>query len=135
MALANAKLGAVHGFAGPLGGMFEAPHGALCARLLPYVMRANLAALRARKPESVALARYAEVARLITGRSAARAEDGIQRIEALCQELEIPPLREYGLKPEDFPVLVEKARASSSMQGNPIALSVDELGAVLESAR
>ena len=37
IALANAKLGAVHGFAGPIGGMFPAPHGAICARLLPVV--------------------------------------------------------------------------------------------------
>ena len=67
LALANAGLGAVHGFAGPIGGMFPAPHGAVCAALLPHVMEANLRALRLRQPDSPALARYEAVARLLTG--------------------------------------------------------------------
>ncbi len=45
LALANAKLGAMHGFAGPIGGMFDAPHEAVCARLLPLIMEANVRAL------------------------------------------------------------------------------------------
>ena len=45
LALANAKLGAVHGFAGPLGGLFPAPHGMICARLLPFVVEAQCARL------------------------------------------------------------------------------------------
>ena len=49
LALANAGLGAVHGFAAPIGGMFPAPHGAVCATLLPHVMAVNVAALRARQ--------------------------------------------------------------------------------------
>ena len=48
LALANAKLGAVHGFAGVLGGMYDAPHGGVCAALLPPVMAANITALRER---------------------------------------------------------------------------------------
>ena len=67
LALANAGLGAVHGFAGPIGGMFPAPHGAVCAALLPHVMTANIRALRQRAPGSEALRRYDKVARLLTG--------------------------------------------------------------------
>src|SRR5690348_5258990 len=48
LALANAGLGAVHGFAAPLGGMFSAPHGALCAAVLPHAMKVNVEALCAR---------------------------------------------------------------------------------------
>ena len=55
LCLANAGLGAVHGFAAPLGGMFAAPHGAVCAALLPAVLRVNLRALAARAPDSPAL--------------------------------------------------------------------------------
>ena len=92
LALANAKLGAVHGFAAPLGGMFPVPHGVACARLLPLVVEANVRALRERDASSPALARYDEVARILTGRPAARAEDGAAWLRALGAELEIPPL-------------------------------------------
>jgi alcohol dehydrogenase class IV len=77
LALANAGLGAVHGFAGPIGGMFPAPHGAVCAALLPHVMVANLRALRERPPEYPALNRYEEAARWLTGNTNATADDGV----------------------------------------------------------
>ena len=67
LALANAGLGAVHGFAGPIGGMFPAPHGAVCAALLPGVMNTNLRALRQRASDGEPLRRYDEVARWLTG--------------------------------------------------------------------
>src|SRR5215831_15091557 len=75
MALANAGLGAVHGFAAPIGGMWPAPHGAVCAVVLPHAMDVNVRAARSRAPEK--LARFEEVARLVTGRSYATAEDGV----------------------------------------------------------
>jgi alcohol dehydrogenase class IV len=65
IALANAKLGAVHGLAGPLGGMIDAPHGTICAALLPHVMAVNLKALRKRQPQSPALLRMAELGRIM----------------------------------------------------------------------
>jgi alcohol dehydrogenase class IV len=134
IALANARLGAVHGFAGPIGGMFHSPHGETCAALLPHVMRANLSALRRREPRSPVIERYTEVARLLTGRADARAEDGILWVSELCEELEIPKLRGYGITPEDFEAIADKAAASSSMQGNPIELERGELLEVLERA-
>ena len=67
MALSNAGLGAVHGFAGPIGGSFSAPHGAICAALLPHVMAMNLRALRQRDPHGAALFRYEEAAWWLTG--------------------------------------------------------------------
>lgn len=135
LALANAKLGAVHGFAGPFGGMYDAPHGAICARLLPFVMAANVAALRSRAPTSGALRRYGEIAQLLTGRPDARAEDGIEWTASLCEALHVPPLAAYGLKSDDFPNLVEKAAVASSMQGNPIKLMPDELTNILNQAQ
>jgi alcohol dehydrogenase class IV len=132
MALANAALGAVHGFAAPLGGMFPAPHGAVCAALLPYAMEVNARALRARSPEK--LDRYDEVARLLTGKSHATAGDGVAWVAALCQELEIPPLRGYGVTQSDVPVLIEKAAQANSMKGNPIALTEEELREIISRA-
>jgi alcohol dehydrogenase class IV len=134
IALANAKLGAVHGFAGPLGGMFRAPHGALCAALLAPVMRANVAALRARAPDSPTLERYAVVARLLTGDATAHAEEGAEWVDDLVSALGIPPLREYGVTPGDFDRICEKAAVASSMQGNPVRLEMDELRGVLGAA-
>src|SRR5947209_9713531 len=66
LALANAGLGVVHGFAAALGGMLQAPHGALCAAVLPYGMAINIRALRERVPEGDALARYGEIAGILT---------------------------------------------------------------------
>jgi alcohol dehydrogenase class IV len=129
MALANAALGAVHGFAAPIGGMFPAPHGAVCAALLPHAMEVNIRALRARAPEK--LTRYDEVARLISGRPHATAPDGVAWIAALCQDLEIPPLRTYGVTGNDLALLVEKAAQSSSMKGNPIVLTEEELRQII----
>jgi alcohol dehydrogenase class IV len=134
LALANAKLGAVHGLAGPLGGMIEAPHGAICGRLLPYVMAANLKALQGRAPQSQALARYEEIARLATARADATAEDGVAWIEALCEDLHTPPLSSHGLTEEHLDELIEKAAASSSMKGNPIPLRVEEVRQIVAGA-
>jgi alcohol dehydrogenase class IV len=127
LSLANAGLGAVHGFAAPLGGMFPAPHGAACAALLPHTMAINIRALRARAPESGALRRYDEVARLLTGRAQAVADDAATWIAELCRRLEIPALRAYGVSESDIPILAEKAAKASSMKGNPIELTSDEL--------
>jgi alcohol dehydrogenase class IV len=134
LALANAKLGAVHGFAGPLGGMFPAPHGAICARLLPFVMRANVQALRQRQPESPILNRFTEVARLLSGKSEAAAEDGAAWVKSLCEDLAIAPLSRYGLQEAHFETVIEKSSRASSMKGNPITLTDEELHQILVQA-
>jgi alcohol dehydrogenase class IV len=134
MALANAQLGAVHGLASPIGGLINAPHGAICARLLPLVMDANIKALSKRQPDSSALDRYHEVARLLTGDSSVVAEDGANWVWNLCREMNIRPLAEYGLQSDDFPMLVAQARKASSMKGNPIFLTNGELTNILEKA-
>ena len=117
LALANAGLGAVHGFAAPVGGMFPAPHGAACAALLPHAMAVNIQALRARAPASQALGRYDEVARLLTGRSQATAEDGVRWTAEICRRLEIPPLRAYGVSEADIPGSGGESRAGQQHEG------------------
>jgi alcohol dehydrogenase class IV len=134
LALANAGLGAAHGFAAPIGGMFDAPHGAVCAALLPHVMRANIGALRSRAPQSEALRRYQAVARILTGDPAAGPEDGAAWTLRLCGELKVPPLRSYGIADEHSAVLVESAARASSMKGNPIPLTSEELQEILAGA-
>jgi alcohol dehydrogenase class IV len=135
LCLANAGLGAVHGFAAPVGGMFDAPHGAVCAALLPATLEVNLRALRARAPAHPALPRFQEVAVLLTGRSEARAEDGIAWVTELCQALAVPGLGRYGLTEADVPRLVARAKAASSMKGNPLVLTDEELTEIAVRSR
>ena len=134
LALANAGLGAVHGLAGPLGGMFPAPHGAVCARLLPEVITANVRALRARAPEHEALLRYREVAQILTGEASAAIDDGVAWLRALVNELGVRGLAAHGVGEPDLPALIAAGQRASSMKGNPLALSDDELRGVLLAA-
>ena len=131
LALSNAKLGAVHGLAGPIGGVIRAPHGGICASLLPYVMAMNIKALQDRAPDSAALDRYNEIARILTGNKTATTEDGLGWIQSLNHSLKIPPLSDYGLQSKSFPDIIQKAARSSSMKGNPITLTAKEIGFVL----
>jgi alcohol dehydrogenase class IV len=131
LALANAGLGAVHGLAAVIGGLFGAGHGALCARMLGAVSDANLQALRARAPEDTATARYDEVARLITGDRDATALDAVMWMDATCEALRIPRLASYGVGDEHVADIVARAKSASSMRANPIALTEAELSSVL----
>lgn len=134
LALANSGLGVAHGFAGPVGGMFDAPHGAVCAALLPNVMSINFRALTQRQPDSPALSRYAEVARIVTDSPAGRAEDGVRWVETLAHDLGIPGLGAYGISHEHVPELVRKAAAASSTKANPVVLTPEELTEILVAA-
>lgn len=135
LALANAALGAVHGFAGPIGGLFPAaPHGAVCARLLPEVLRINVRALRARSPGDPALARHRELATLLTNDPDATIETGITWIRDLVAALQVRPLAAHGLTTADLGALVDRSRRASSMRGNPIVLTDAELHEALAAA-
>jgi alcohol dehydrogenase class IV len=134
LALANAGLGVVHGFAAPIGGAFDAPHGAVCAALLAHGMEANIRALRTRAPESEALARYETIARILTGRADARPEDGVEWVRRIVARLGIPPLSAYGMRRENAAGLSAQASRASSMKGNPIALTAAELESMFLAA-
>lgn len=134
LALANAKLGAVHGFAGPLGGMFSAPHGGVCAALLPHASLVNVAALQARDPDNQAVGRYTEIARWLTGNPDATLDDGVAWLQETLELLQIPGLGAYGITENDFPVIIEKSKNASSMKGNPLVLTEDELATILRAA-
>jgi alcohol dehydrogenase class IV len=134
LALANAGLGAVHGFAAPIGGRYDAPHGAVCAALLPHVMRANLRALRARGDGHARLERFVTVARLLTGRPSASAADGPEWVADLSTRIGIPPLGAWGVRPEAVDDLVRGAARASSMRGNPVPLDTGELREIVLAA-
>lgn len=131
MALANAGLGAVHGFAGAIGGAFPAPHGVICARLLPGVFAANFQALENESGQISNRWKFDEVARLLTGSPAATAADGARWLEELCAQLHIPRLGVLGVTPAHVPSLVAQARKASSMKGNPVVLPPEVLAELL----
>lgn len=133
MALANVRLGAVHGFAAPLGAMLGAAHGEICAALLPHVMEANIAALRRSDGQS-SLERFDEAARILTGRPEAVAEEGLLFVRELCADLGLPGLAGLGMTTERVLEAAEKAGRASSMKGNPVPLDQDELQAILSRA-
>lgn len=133
LALANARLGAVHGFAAPVGGMFSAPHGMVCARLLPFVVEVNIGALE-RSGRLNVLERFDEIARILTQDTCASARDGVTWISNLCEDMQTVPLTQFGVKPEHFPAIIEGAKMASSMKGNPISLSDKELERILAQA-
>jgi alcohol dehydrogenase class IV len=134
LALANAGLGGVHGFAGPIGGMFDVPHGLICGILLPFVVDANIHALRCRAPGSIALGRYDEIGRLLTGSPDALATDGLGWIINVTKTLNVPALSSFGIPKEAIPEIASKAGKASSMKANPIELTQPELEAILEAA-
>ncbi len=134
IALSSAGLGAVHALASPLGGLFGAPHGALCGALLPSVLEVNARALAARAPDHPAAARLAEVARLLTGRPSARIADGVAWLRTLTADAGVPRLRAYGVTPDRVGGVVAHALRANSMKTNPIDLMPQELAAAVTDA-
>jgi alcohol dehydrogenase class IV len=134
LSLANAGLGAVHGFASPIGGMFNSPHGAICARMLPAVVEVNVRALQAREPGSAAIGKYQKAATLLTGKETAGVQEMIEWLNWLCEELKIPRLSQMGIRQADFTLIAANASTASSMQTNPIRLQDEELMEILEKS-
>ena len=137
VALTNAGLGAVHGFAAPLGANFDAPHGAICAALLPLVIEANImAAAASDHPEVVH--RYADVGRALANKPHLETDQalssGMMGTQQLAADLGIPPLKRFGVTADAVPEMVALAKRSSSMKFNPVVLSDEKLADVLTRA-
>ena len=132
IALANAKLGAVHGFAGPIGGMIDAPHGALCASLLLPVLRMNAEIANRRDPNGVVSRKLSHIAKVLTGNASANAHYAIAWIDSLIKELPLKSLGDLGFQTTHIPKAVEMSAKSSSMKGNPVDLEPADLKEILE---
>jgi alcohol dehydrogenase class IV len=134
LALANAGLGAVHGFAGVIGGRFAAAHGAVCAALLAPVLRVNYGLIQASGDDVKRLARFMEMACLLTGNPQASVDEFFAWLETVRERLRLPRLRDFGLQAPDFPIIVAQARVASSMKANPVTIPDDELARILAEA-
>ena len=120
IALDNAGLGAVHGFAAPIGGMFHAPHGAVCAALLAPVWEANSRRVQDRT-------KFEQIDSMLGG-------DAVSYLHALTERLHIPKLSQWGIADTDLDEIARKAAAASSMKANPVSLTQEELVVVLRQA-
>jgi len=136
--LANAGLGAVHGFASPLGGLLPIPHGVVCAALLAGVVEQNILSLKTSKMDLQTLVKYGKMGELVIKKPIKNREDDYQIIidylKTLTQKLHIPSLSTYGLKETDFPTIIEKVKKSSSYRYNPVKLDDATLSAILRQA-
>ncbi len=132
--LAQVGLGSVHGLASPLGAYFPIPHGVVCGTLVAAATAVNIGAMQAREANNKALAKYAQVGRLLTDNADLDDESARAALIALLSEwsvrLQLPRLNCYGISVNDFPLIVANSRGSS-MQTNPIVLTDNEINAIL----
>ena len=136
--LANAGLGAVHGFASPLGAQLPIPHGMACGAVLWQTIRTNIGALTEREPDSPALPKYADAGRILadlpsTIRDGAARVALVDTLHDMVTSLDVPPLSAFEMTADHIPVVVADS-PGSSMRTNPVALSVAELADILEQA-
>jgi len=134
LCLANSGLGAVHGFAGSIGGMYPIAHGAICASLLPSVLSVNIEALKLREPENPAFEKIKEILQIVTKKENTNFQEGVDWFKQLNIKLMIPSLTEMGVQKGDFLKIIDRAKHSSSMKGNPIHLNDEELWKIIEGA-
>ena len=114
--------------------MFNTPHGAICASLLPSVMKHNVKVIEELGSGSELKRRYREIARILTGDGEATISDGVNWLENLAEHLDIPGLGSMGITPSDFDQILAKAKSSSSMRKNPVELPDPVLHAILQEA-
>jgi alcohol dehydrogenase len=133
IALSNAGLGIVHGFASPLGGLFPIPHGVICGTLMAIANKVTLQAMRIREPENLAIIKMAKIGQLLT-KETDKSTDYycdllINTLEEWTEKLEISKLGNYGVTRDDF----ERIIAQTSNRNNPIKLTRDEMISILEN--
>lgn len=130
LALANGGLGAVHGLAGVIGGRFNAPHGAICGALLGPTLRANANACANTKYAP----RLTEVFNALAPALGCAPEDTPEALSSWAHQTGLPRLSSFGLTQSEIPDIAAASAASSSMKGNPVALSAETLESILHAA-
>ncbi|MCX8224954.1 MAG: iron-containing alcohol dehydrogenase [Sulfitobacter sp.] len=132
LALANSGLGAVHGFAGVIGGRTNAPHGEICGALLPAVLASHL-----RKAEAGTKihSRLAWVLEQIENQFGDGTEGtGLAQLKAWSRKMGLRGLAEMGVTKTDLDAIARASSGASSMKGNPFALTHPELVEILTDA-
>jgi alcohol dehydrogenase class IV len=129
--LANAGLGAVHGFASSAGGLFNIPHGVLCGTLMASANAINVRELKKTGSNPTALVKYASLGRLFINdgdKPDGYYIDGfIHYLEKLTDDLKLPGLSKYGIRKEDLGKICEM----TEIKNNPVKLGKEDLQEIL----
>ncbi|NTV01248.1 MAG: iron-containing alcohol dehydrogenase [Chlorobiaceae bacterium] len=133
VALANAGLGVVHGFASSVGGLYDIPHGTLCATLLASATKVNIDGLRRIDPRHPALGKFSRVGGILAGAPSKNVEDGcdmlVAKLEAWQEGLGFPLLREFGVSEGELDGIVAATRSKS----NAVVLDAPAMRAILSA--
>ena len=134
LTLANAGLGAVHGFAAAIGGLFKIPHGVICGTLLAQTCRINIESLIKTDPNGIALKKYCKAANsLDPANHFTDPEEGslhlISLLDALTTQLNMPRLGLYGVTEKDIVKIIK----STGLKNNPVKLSSEQLAKILRA--
>jgi len=129
--LANAGLGAVHGFASSIGGMYNIPHGLICGTLMAKANEVNVRELRRKSENRGALKKYAHLGELFGDEKAKTdiyyIDNFIQFLHNLTQKLDLPGLKKYGIDEKDLKLICRK----TEIKNNPVKLAEEDLVEIL----
>ncbi|MGV9206108.1 MAG: iron-containing alcohol dehydrogenase family protein [Promethearchaeia archaeon] len=143
LSFANGKLGAVHGFAHPIGIQHDIPHGEICGLLLPYVMKYNLGIPHVEEKyawiadlfhSQGILEDYGETPENLPTREKEKAKWTIQKIIDLFKYIGIPMhLKQLNIEETDLPAIVKDTKGSS-LANNPRETDQESLERILKRA-
>ena len=132
--LANAGLGIVHGFASPIGGFFDIPHGVVCGTLLAVATEINIKRLKESRllEHKERLEKHLRVARILPESKDLSDNEALACLSAKfnqwIEDFKIPRLGEYGISENDLDRII----AASGLKNNPVSLSNIELKEILQ---
>jgi alcohol dehydrogenase len=134
IALANAGLGVVHGFASTIGGMFRIPHGVVCGTLLVPCMRHTIEKLIADNGPLHHIVKFAQAGEILCDRRGDTAEETcemlIEKLSEYARALALPPFSSYGITSSSIAAIIEK----TNNRNNPVILAGADLRAIVMEA-
>ena len=131
--LANAGLGIVHGFASPIGGFFDIPHGVVCGTLLPAATKVNIERLKEKddNEHQERLNKHVKVARVLPETAEMSDSEAldflVETFQSWVEQFKLPRLKAYNISASDFDRIIK----ATGQKNNPVELSEGDLKEIL----